>query len=271
MAWITELQSKTLSKTLCKALSESLCTLKKGFVLTASDCVLCGATARGAAQQMLCDACDASLPLRPPEVCPQCGISSPKALLCGDCLADPPAFDATLAVFTYRFPFDQLIQSFKYSANLALTDFFAARLVEKVRAAQSTLADVVVPLPLARKRLSERGFNQALLIAQSVAHKLNLPIETTTLARVHDTLPQTGLPWKQRHANVKGAFACNADLGGKHVALLDDVMTTGATLNEAARQLKKNGATRVTAWVMARAEKEMPALGWESEVDSLHV
>ena len=189
----------------------------------------------------------------------------------GDCLADPPAFDATLAVFAYRFPFDQLIQSFKYSANLALTDFFAARLVETLHASQSTLADVVIPLPLARKRLSERGFNQAILIAQSVAQKLNIPLETTALVRVRETLPQTGLPWKQRHANVKGAFTCNTDLGGRHVALLDDVMTTGATLNEAAKQLKKNGAAHVTAWVMARAEKEIPALGWESEVDSLHV
>ena len=263
MALITGPVRKTLRKTLS--------TLSKGFALTARDCVLCGATARGAAQQMLCDACDASLSLRPPEVCPQCGISSPKAMLCGDCLADPPAFDATLAVFTYRFPFDQLIQSFKYSANLALTDFFAARLVETLHASQSTLADVVIPLPLARKRLSERGFNQAILIAQSVAQKLNLPLETTALVRVRETLPQTGLPWKQRHANVKGAFTCNTDLGGRHVALLDDVMTTGATLNEAAKQLKKNGAARVTAWVMARAEKEIPALGWESEVDSRHV
>ncbi len=263
MAWLTPRISKALNK--------SLRTLGKGFALAGRDCVLCGAAARGAAQSVLCDACDASLPLRTFDACPQCGISSPKALLCGDCLADPPAFDATLAVFTYRFPCDQLIQSFKYSANLALTDFFAARLVETLRATQSTLADVVLPLPLARKRLSERGFNQALLIAQSVTHKLSLPIETTSLVRVRDTLPQTGLPWKQRHANVKGAFACNADLNGKHVALLDDVMTTGATLNEAAKLLKKHGATRVTAWVMARAEKEMPALGWESEADSLHV
>ena len=267
MALITDPLRKALGKTL----STTLRTLSKGFALTARDCVLCGATAKGAAQQMLCNPCNASLPLRPPEVCPQCGISSPKAMLCGDCLADPPAFDATLAVFTYRFPFDQLIQSFKYSANLALTDFFAARLVATLHASQSTPVDVVIPLPLGRKRLSERGFNQAILIAQSVAQKLNLPLEATTLVRVRETLPQAGLPWKQRHANVKGAFTCNTDLGGRHVALLDDVMTTGATLNEAAKQLKKNGAARVTAWVMARAEKEIPALGWESEVDSSHV
>jgi ComF family protein len=240
-----------------------------GITWDVQDCTLCGEPADTRRGQLLCMACDASLPADPADVCPQCCIASPGALVCGDCLSDPPAFDAALTVFTYRFPLDQLIQSFKYASNLALADFFAQKLVSCVR--DHPLPHALVAMPLACRRLTERGFNQALLIAENAAQRLSLPIERTALVRVRETLPQSGLPWKERRANVKGAFACAADLKGRNIALVDDVMTTGATLNEAAKALKLRGAARVTAWVIARAEKEMPSVGRETETAHPHV
>jgi Predicted amidophosphoribosyltransferases len=240
-----------------------------GITWGVQDCTLCGGPADARRERLLCMACDVSLPAHPADACPQCGIASPGALVCGDCLSDPPAFDAALTVFTYRFPLDQLIQSFKYASNLALADFFAQKLVSCVR--DHPMPHALVAMPLARRRLTERGFNQALLIADNAAQRLSLPIERTALVRVRETLPQSGLPWKERRANVKGAFACATNLKGRHIALVDDVMTTGATLNEAAKVLKMHGAARVTAWVIARAEKEMPSAGRETEIAYPHV
>jgi ComF family protein len=240
-----------------------------GIAWGVQDCTLCGGPADARSERLLCMACDVSLPAHPADACPQCGIASPGALVCGDCLSDPPAFDAALTVFTYRFPLDQLIQSFKYASNLALADFFAQKLASCVR--DHPLPHALVAMPLARRRLTERGFNQALLIADNAAQRLSLPIERTALVRVRETLPQSGLPWKERRTNVKGAFACATDLKGRHIALVDDVMTTGATLNEAAKVLKMQGAARVTAWVIARAEKEMPSAGRETGTAHPHV
>ena len=241
----------------------------RGIAWSVQDCTLCGGPAGAKRKRLLCVACDVSLPARPDDACPQCGIASPGALICGDCLSDPPAFDAALTVFTYRFPLDQLIQSFKYASNLALADFFAQKLVSCAR--DHPLPQALVAMPLGRRRLTERGFNQALLIADKAAQQLSLPIERTALVRVRETLPQSGLPWKERRANVKGAFACTTDLKGRHIALIDDVMTTGATLNEAAKVLKMQGAARVTAWVIARAEKEVQSAGRETETANFHV
>jgi ComF family protein len=233
------------------------------------DCTLCGGPADAAKGRLLCQACDASLPAQPASACPQCGIESPGSLVCGDCLSNPPAFDAARTVFTYRFPLDQLIQSFKYASNLALADLFAQKLAACVR--DLPLPHALIAMPLAPRRLTERGFNQALLIANNAARRLSLPVERTALVRVRETLPQSGLPLKERRANVKGAFACAADLTGRHIALIDDVMTTGATLHEAAKMLKIRGAARVTAWVIARAEKQMPPSGRETENAHPHV
>jgi predicted amidophosphoribosyltransferase len=110
-------------------------------------------------------------------------------------------------------------------------------------------------MPLHPRRLAERGFNQALEIARSVARHLGRPIEPRGVLRVKDTLPQTKLPYEERAKNVRGAFLCKLDLSGASVAVVDDVMTTGATLNELARALKRAGATRVENLVIARTVK----------------
>lgn len=207
------------------------------------DCLLCGARA-GAG--LLCSACAAELPRLPQMRCPVCALPTSDATVCGRCLSKPPHFDATHALFAYAFPVDRLIQVLKYRARLAVAPFFGEGLADLLPAG----ADRLVPLPLHPRRLKERGFNQALEIARALARHPS--IDTASVEREIDTAPQASLAWDERGRNVHGAFLCRADLSGQHVVVLDDVMTTGATLDECARALKKRGAARVTNLVVAR-------------------
>ncbi len=208
------------------------------------DCLLCGAQG---GPELLCPACIAELPGLP-ESCPRCALPSPAAAVCGSCLNHPPHFDATLALWRYEFPCDKLVQALKYRARLALAGFFARALASW----PIPEVDLIVPMPLHPRRLAERGFNQALEIARGLARHRCRPIEPRGVLRVKDTLRQTELPYEERAKNVRGAFLCKLDLSGASVAVLDDVMTTGATLNELARALKRAGATRVENFVIAR-------------------
>ncbi|MBL8514214.1 MAG: ComF family protein [Betaproteobacteria bacterium] len=201
----------------------------------------------------MCNACEADLPHLPDLVCPQCAAVSPEGQRCGRCLSDPPHFDATLAAFRYQFPFDKLMQAYKFRAQLALADEFAAALATRFQTTEITF-DTLVPLPISRARLASRGFDQTALIAQSLSQRLPNIKLTRQLIKVRDTPPQSGLDREARLKNVRGAFECATGLSGRHVAILDDVMTTGATLSEAARTLKKAGAARVTAMAVARAD-----------------
>jgi ComF family protein len=204
------------------------------------DCLLCGGKG---GPELLCAACIAELPVLP-DSCPRCALPSPAGALCGSCLNHPPHFDATLALWRYEFPCDGLVQALKYRARLALAGFFARSLSSRTMPE----VDLIVPMPLHPRRLAERGFNQAL----EIARHLGRPIEPRGVLRVKHTPPQTELPYEERAKNVRGAFLCKLDLTGARVAVLDDVMTTGATLNELARVLKRAGATRVENLVIAR-------------------
>jgi ComF family protein len=217
--------------------------------LMPQECLLCGGM--GGARP-LCAACTEALPSLPAPRCPVCASPSPDGSACGACLKSPPAFDATFALWRYAFPLDKLVQALKYRHYLALSGFCAAEML----AAPCPSGDVVMPLPLSRERLRERGFNQAVEIARPLARALRLPLSLDDAVRRADTAPQASLPWKERRANVKDAFECRSDLGGKAVIVVDDVMTSGATLDEFARTLKRHGATRVTNWVVARALRE---------------
>ena len=208
------------------------------------DCLLCGAES---GPELLCPACIGELPALP-ESCPQCALPSPAAAVCGSCINRSPHFDATLALWRYEFPCDGLVQALKYRAQLALAGFFARSLASR----PLPEVDVVLPMPLHAKRLADRGFNQALEIARGLARYRGTPIEPRGVLRVKNTPPQTELPYEDRAKNVRGAFLCELDLSGASVAVLDDVMTTGATLNELARVLKRAGATRVENFVIAR-------------------
>jgi ComF family protein len=209
------------------------------------DCPLCGA--RGG-PELLCLACSRSLPALP-ECCPRCALPAPGGTLCGSCLADPPRFDATTALWLYEFPCDRLVQALKYRARLELASFFAQAMASRPLPA----ADLVVPMPLHPDRLAHRGFNQALEIARALAPRRGLTLEPRGARRIRNTIPQTELPYDERTKNIRGAFAARLDFSGKAVAVVDDVMTTGATLNELAGVLKAAGAASVHNLVIARS------------------
>ncbi|SEO36021.1 ComF family protein [Nitrosovibrio sp. Nv6] len=215
-------------------------------VLFSKNCLLCGAAADG----NFCSPCEDSLPHLPPHYCPVCALPTAESRVCGACLANPPAFDLGLAAVNYAFPVDALLHSLKYQKNLAMAPVLADLLVRRIDA--GALPDFIVPMPLHPARLRERGFNQALEIARRVSKRFGIPLLPAICRRVKDTPSQTGLPWKERGKNIRDAFACETDLSGKRIAMLDDVMTTGSTLNELAKILRKCGAAHISGWVVAR-------------------
>jgi len=218
--------------------------------LLPQDCFLCAAPG---GDNLLCPSCADSLPRLTAERCPVCALPTPDAGICGACLKRAPHFDATQAVFRYEFPVDRLIQSLKYAHRLASADFFGKALAQ---ISAPHRPDLIVPVPLAAARLAQRGFNQALEIARPLARATGAPMETSRIRRHRDTTPQASLPWKERTKNIRHAFECEIDLTGKAVLVVDDVMTTGATLDELARTLKAHGAARVENRVLARALKD---------------
>ncbi|MBI3523387.1 MAG: ComF family protein [Betaproteobacteria bacterium] len=227
--------------------------------LLPQDCFLCAAAA---GNDLLCQACADELPRMPALCCPFCALPTPQGETCGACLKQAPHFDATLGCFNYLFPVDRLVQALKYQHRLVIGDFFAKAMLAVLETSETSetsspplRADMLMALPLSAQRLRQRGFNQALEIARPLARQLGLPLQIHGYARSIDTAPQTSLPWKERHKNIRGAFECALDLTGKSVVVIDDVMTTGATLNEFARTLKAHGAVRVVNWVAARALK----------------
>ena len=173
-------------------------------------------------------------------------------LRCGHCLKTSPAFDTTFALWPYAFPISTLVHQFKYQHRLAVGRFFSDALLAGPRPA----GDVILPVPLSAEHLRERGFNQALELARLLSKHLGIPLDIDSLHRTGHRPAQASLPWKERHKNIRHAFECRADFSGKTVILVDDVMTTGATLNEVASTLKKHGAAKVINWVVARALKE---------------
>lgn len=220
---------------------------KLGARLFGGSCFLC----RGDAEALLCAACDADLPRLDGPLCPRCALPSPAGAACGRCLAQPPAYDGTTAALAYRFPADVLVQALKFRGELALAALLGGLIAARVAGAEPI--DCLVPVPLSRRRLKERGFNQALEIAREIARRAGVRLEVDLCERTLDTPEQVGLPLEERAKNVRGAFRCARPLVAARVAVVDDVMTTGSTLQEVAAALKAAGAARVVNWVAARA------------------
>jgi ComF family protein len=182
---------------------------------------------------------------------------------CSRCAVEPPAFDATLAFADYSAPYDTLALALKFSARLNLAGWFARKLAQLAHHAD-VQPDLIVPVPLARTRLAQRGFNQSWEIARVLGRLLDSNASATTVTRNRATLPQSALADVQsRRDNVQGAFSVARyeglfgrkrirSLDGLHLAVVDDVMTSGATLNALAQQLKQAGAARVTNLVALR-------------------
>ncbi len=216
-------------------------------------CLLC--RARAPADEELCEGCRAQLPWIT-AACPRCAAPLPQgsaAVLCGSCQRKKrPAFNRACAALHYTPPVDRLIVNLKYRHRLELARTLGRLLAESLRQLADR-PDVIVPVPLHPSRLRQRGYNQSLEIARVIAKRLDLPVVTRGARRVRATATQTALPLKERARNVRNAFAVNGDLEGKHVAIVDDVMTSGHTVSALAKALRRAGAKEISVWVVARA------------------
>jgi len=228
----------------------SAATALQGFALP-PHCLLCGAP--GERDLDLCRACAAELP-RNRSCCARCALPlALPAALCGQCQRHPPAWDAACVPFRYAWPLDRLEARFKFGADLAAGRVLSALWLREMPAPPS-LPGLIVPVPLHASRLRERGYNQALELARPLLHAWRLPLRHDVLQRTRTTTAQTDLGAVARRRNVRGAFGVKTDITWPaHIALLDDVMTTGATAAECARVLKRAGVKRVDIWALARA------------------
>nr|WP_232041846.1 ComF family protein [Ralstonia wenshanensis] len=169
-------------------------------------------------------------------------------------MAGAPDFDATVVIADYDWPLDHLVTGLKFRAQLPLAAWLAGQLGNALAAAPGDLPDVLLPVPLSPARLHSRGYNQAWEIARRLAHQLNIPAHANALNRVRDNPAQATLDRAERLTNLHGAFvvAEPARVVGRHIGVVDDVMTTGTTLGEIATQLKRAGASRITNVVALR-------------------
>ncbi|MEC4750571.1 ComF family protein [Methylomicrobium sp. Wu6] len=215
-------------------------------------CILCGNA--GQAGRDLCSHCQLQLPVNAC-CCPCCANAMAAAesdRLCGRCISSPPAFDKVHAPFLYQEGIRYLITGLKFSARHAHARLLGQLLVEHVRQ-QARMPDCILPVPLHNARYRERGFNQAIEIGRVVASEIGVPLDLTCCRRRRDTPHQAGLSAKQRRKNIKNAFELARPVPYRHVAIIDDVMTTGSTAHEMASLLKRHGVERIDAWVCARA------------------
>ena len=213
-------------------------------------CVLCG-QAPIAPAHFACAACAALLP-PPPLRCPVCAIPQVNGAVCGDCLTTLPSFERTYVAFSYEPPFDRMVQALKFAGQLAYAPFFARALLSGIPNHEWADVDALVPVPLSPRRLRERGYNQAERLANALSQTTGLPVQQDLLQRVKDSAPQADLPRAARQTSLRNAFVASPQAAGLRLALVDDVMTTGNTLEQSAKALSAVGATQVINWVMAR-------------------
>jgi ComF family protein len=198
----------------------------------------------------LCAACEAELPVND-AACRACAVPLPEAGLCGACIGAQSPLTVVCAPFVYAAPLDRLLPRLKFAGDLAAGRLVSQLMADHLRTAPQPQA--LVPVPLHRARLRRRGFDQALEIARPLGRALGLPVLDGALVRLRATREQSTLSAIARRRNVRGAFAVRPKLPlPAHVALVDDVMTTGATLRAAAAALRQAGVQRVDAWVAAR-------------------
>lgn len=216
-----------------------------------SQCFLCaGILQTQERQQALCTACQQSLPYwQASQSCPQCGLPGTDGYHCGACLQSPPAFDSTVALYLFQEPIKALIHAGKFGQQWPIFQLLAEQLAQTLAPPR---VDYLIPLPLHRARLAERGFNQALEVAQILSSQWHIPLQRNLLQRIRDTEHQARLSARARWKNLRGAFSCNTDCTGKRILVLDDVMTSGASLQVAAKTLKAAGAEQVINLVIAR-------------------
>ena len=215
------------------------------------------------ADTVLCSQCAHDFVLTNAHRCRQCGIQlfdSKHEQKCGECLKNPPSFDYTIVGTDYVPPVDELVQRLKFGHQLSIALLMAITIRESIITKHNRpLPLLITPVPLGRQRLIERGFNQSWEIARHLSVLLGVPGQARLLSRIRETQAQSLIPLAQRYANTRSAFVTNPSFTGQirdqHVGIVDDVMTTGTTLNEIAKTLKRQGATTITNFVFARTPR----------------
>ncbi|MGA8278346.1 MAG: ComF family protein [Rhodanobacteraceae bacterium] len=215
-------------------------------------CLLCAGA--GADGRDLCAGCTGDLAINTP-CCPRCALPlEAPAPICGECLRHEPPFAACYAPFRYGHPLDLLEGRFKFGGDLAAGRVLGELFADRLRADRVNLPRLLVPVPLHESRLRDRGYNQALELARPLARAFTLPLRHDVLRRIRATPPQTGLDAPTRRRNLRSAFAITEGTRlPDHIAIIDDVMTTGATLRACALALRRAGVVHIDAWALARA------------------
>ncbi len=212
-------------------------------------CTLCGDV--GSERLPLCTGCRSELP-HLGGACPLCAQPLPVAGVCGHCLRRPPPQDCAHAAFLYAAPLDRLVQGLKFGRRLGLARLTGALLASAAQAGHWQRPQCLIPVPLHDTRLRQRGYDQAQAIAHEAGRRLDIPVDSHACRRLRATAPQTGLAPADRRRNVRGAFAVRKPLAVSHVAVVDDVMTTGATAGALVTALKRSGVARVDVWTLCR-------------------
>ena len=216
-------------------------------------CVICSAP--GYNDMDICANCYQDLPWIGSS-CVQCAIPIPEnsgnQIRCGHCLQTPPAFDRSLSLFRYDKEAIRLIHQLKFNQKLANSRLLGHMLADAIQIQAIALPDCILPVPLHRRRLKQRGFNQSIELARAASRRFNIPLDLKSVLRLRNTQAQSGLDKKQRRKNMRGAFEIARPLDEYHVAIVDDVVTTQSTANELARLLKQAGVERVDVWSIAR-------------------
>jgi ComF family protein len=222
-------------------------------------CLICDE--RAESTECVCNACEIELPWLM-EQCEVCALPLPMdGLICGQCQKHPPAYKQVIAPWTYSFPVDSLISRFKHQARWPLGHLlgrlFGRFLHHRFENAELSRPDCLLPVPMPAKRLRQRGYNQAAMLARWLSSDLNIPYDEHLLLRPHETVAQQDLDAKTRKRNLCDAFALapGARVQGRHLALVDDVLTTGATAHSLARLLMQAGARQVDVYCLARTPK----------------
>jgi ComF family protein len=221
-------------------------------LLMGGTCPLCGVATPASD---LCLSCDRDIP-NTTDICRHCALPLPAntdPLICGQCQQHPPPFQTAYSFTRYAPPVDRMLQQLKFQRKLNYAKLLGQRMALDIVARQLAKPDVIVPVPLHEQRMRQRGYNQALELARPIARQLITPLEINACHRPKATQEQTGLAARQRRANVKQAFKVDDKIKHLHVAIVDDVMTTGSTVTELSKQLLQAGARRVDVWVCARA------------------